>query len=85
MTSQLPSMLASFFARNNLNDFLPLSDHDDNLTPDVLTDLTLNYEWRLFVIHQLDTIMDTAVAVAPEAEREALTNQFLALFADFYS
>jgi len=78
-------MRGSFFARNNLSDFLPLSNHDDLLAGDTLTTLTLNHEWRVFIMATIENLMNDATRKAPDSELDTLESQFLSMFLDFYN
>ena len=84
MTSYLRIMLARFFAKHNLNDMLPLSNHDDILAGDSLTVLTLNRDWRMFIMATVERYMNNATGNAPNSELDTLEKQFLAMFIDFY-
>lgn len=78
-------MRGNFFVRNDLSDFLPLSNHDELLAGDTLTTLTLNNEWRIFIMAAIESMMNDAIRNAPDNETDTLESQFLSMFIDFYN
>lgn len=78
-------MRGRFFAEHNLSDLLPLSNHDDLLAGDTLMTLTLNYEWRTFIMATIENLMNDAIRNAPDTEVDTLESQFLSMFIDFYN
>ena len=79
------TMRGNFFARNSLADLLPLSDHNALLAGDVLTTVTLNYEWRVFVVSIVEKLLETNRYELSETEFSTLDIVYLALLEDFYN
>jgi len=68
-----------------------LSDHNEQLSGDVLTQLTLNYEWRRFLSNALQRYADSIIIPYDkdpsndDADLDDYRNQWQALIDDLYS
>lgn len=74
-----------FFARLNLDDIVPVSNHDDLLVGDTLGTITINYEWRRFIVATLEPYLENAFDTTEDPDLINSLNQVRAFIADFYS
>ena len=78
-------MRGRFFARNDLTARLPLSAHDDNLVGDIRTTVRFNYEWRIFIVSQVEKLLEKNRYLMTEADFDQLENLYLDMLVDFYT
>jgi len=79
------------FAGTEANLVLPLSDHNEVLSGDALTTLSLNYEWRRVISNALQRYADSIILpydkdpTNDDDELDAYRNQWQALIDDLYT
>ena len=64
---------------------LPLSDHNVALPGDVLTTISINHEWRRFIVHKVEDMLVRSTWDGTEAEIDTAIEQVHALISDFYT
>lgn len=74
-----------FFAKLNLDDIVPMSNHDDLLLGDTLGTITINYEWRRFIVATLEQYLENAFDTIEDPDLINSLNQVRAFIADCYS
>lgn len=84
MTWFQQTTLGRFFARNDLSFLAPIPRHDTDLSPDVLTTITLNYRWRAFIAWQLSRLFDYNMEHADPLDWSVVEMFYLAMLADLY-
>jgi len=62
-----------------------LSDHNAELSGDVVTMLFINYEWRRLISDALQSYADSLIRYLPDADIDDFRNKFQALLNDLYS
>lgn len=85
MTSRLMNLRGNFFAKSDLSELVPLADHDTLLVGDTLTTVTLNYQWRKFLVSAIDAYLDNGFSKLEDPDLIDSLNQARALMEDFYS
>jgi hypothetical protein len=73
------------FAKSDISELLPLSDHDAILIGDTLSTLALNYQWRLFVIGILTEQLEKTLNDATDDNEWNAVNKVLVMIADWYT
>lgn len=68
----------------NFLDDLPVSDHDQILAGDTVTNLTLNYEWRRFIAYAIAAKFERYNEAMTDTEQDAFNERFALLLLDLY-